>query len=236
MLIAWTIAVGVAWALLQGAVVWPDRWNPWAPLHPLEAPNALTPWKLARLRDDAATCAAALDATAQVSTAVPDRPLVRGCGWSDAVRVSALPAALEPPVVLTCPAAVSLAMWMHHVVQPVALAEFGRRAVAVRDFGSYACRDIGGRVGGGPAGGSHGKRSEHASANAIDIAGFTLEGGGRVDVVSDWPRGTGDPKGRFLRRLRDGACDTWSVVLSPDFDAAHRDHLHLDLGANRACR
>ncbi len=234
-LVAWALGALLVWALASGIVVWPDRWNPWAPLRPLEAPNVLTRWKLARLEGDPAACIVALGATALAWTTTPDRALVRGCGWSGAVRVSAFPAALDPPVVLTCMAAVSLAMWEHHIVQPIALAELGRRVVAVRDFGSYACRDIGGRVDGG-ADGSPGRRSEHAHANAIDIAGFALEGGGRVDVLGDWPRGVDDAKGRFLRRLRDGACDTWSVVLSPDFNEAHRDHLHLDLGPSRGCR
>ena len=52
---------------------------------------------------------------------LPDRPLVSGCGWRGAVRVSALPARIGMPLVLTCPAAVSLAMWERHTVQPAAV-------------------------------------------------------------------------------------------------------------------
>ena len=40
----------------------------------------------------------------------------------------------------------------------------------------------------------------------------------------------------FLREIRDGACDLFRVVLGPDYNAAHRDHFHLDMGAFRACR
>ncbi|MFN3798647.1 MAG: extensin family protein, partial [Sphingobium yanoikuyae] len=45
----------------------------------------------------------------------------------------------------------------------------------------------------------------------------------------------------FLRDVRDGACGLFSTVLSPDYNAAHRDHFHLDQaerGATgwRACR
>lgn len=232
---AWALLALLAWSLASGVIAWPDRWNPWAPLWPLEAPNALTRWKLERLQDDREACATALRATAAAWTAVPDRATVRGCGWTDAVRVWSLPASLDPPVVLTCPAAVSLAMWQHHVVQPQAIAAFGQRVVAVHDFGSFACRDIGGRVDEGSSAASPGRRSEHARANAIDIAGFTLAGGDRIDVRTDWPRAD-DARGRFLRGLRDGACSLWSVVLTPDFNAAHLDHLHLDLGASRACR
>ena len=52
----------------------------------------------------------------------------------------------------------------------------------------------------------------------------------------------GDPaERRFLRRVRDGACGLFATVLSPDYNAAHRDHLHLDqadrgMGGWRSCR
>ena len=44
-----------------------------------------------------------------------------------------------------------------------------------------------------------------------------------------------------LREVRDGACDLFATTLSPDYNAAHRDHLHLDQAARgargwRACR
>jgi hypothetical protein len=42
--------------------------------------------------------------------------------------------------------------------------------------------------------------------------------------------------GRFLRRARDGACPWFRAVLSPDYNAAHADHLHLDMGRFSACR
>ena len=32
----------------------------------------------------------------------------------------------------------------------------------------------------------------------------------------------------FLREVRTGACDLFATVLSPDYNAAHRDHLHFD--------
>jgi len=64
-------------------------------------------------------------------------------------------------------------------------------------------------------------------------------GGGRLSVAGDWP--DPGPKGRFLREVRDGACRLFSTVLSPDYNEAHRDHLHLDQAARgawgwRACR
>jgi hypothetical protein len=36
--------------------------------------------------------------------------------------------------------------------------------------------------------------------------------------------------------VRDGACGTWETVLGPEYNAAHRDHFHLDRGPYRICR
>ncbi|WP_375292508.1 extensin family protein, partial [Sphingomonas melonis] len=81
--------------------------------------------------------------------------------------------------------------------------------------------------------------SEHATADAVDIAGFRLADGRRITVVGDWT-GSGD-KAAFLREVRDGACRLFATTLSPDYNAAHRDHLHLDQADRgamgwRACR
>jgi hypothetical protein len=236
----WGWAVLAAWALpaLIGAAFWngwlvlPDRWNPWAPLWPQEAPNALTGYKLRRLAADPLACSAALRATTIDFTPVPDRALAAGCGWTDAVRVDALPARLGAPVVVSCPAALSLALWERHRVQPAALAAFGQRVVALDHFGSFSCRAIGGRR---SAEGSE-RRSEHATANALDIAGFVLADGTTISVAGDWPRGPSDRRGRFLRTVHDGACGLWNVVLGPEYNAAHRDHFHFDRGRSRACR
>ena len=62
--------------------------------------------------------------------------------------------------------------------------------------------------------------------------------------ASAWPAGaasacfaTGTATGAdaaFLREVRDGACDLFATVLSPDYNAAHADHLHLDQAARGA--
>lgn len=61
-----------------------------------------------------------------------------------------------------------------------------------------------------------------------------LEDGRRVSLTADWggQGPAGEPGARFLRRIRDGACRVFSTVLTPDYNAAHADHLHLD-GAPR---
>lgn len=117
---------------------------------------------------------------------------------------------------MACPVAAALAMWEWNVVQPAALRRLGSRVVTIEQFGTYNCRDIAGSA----------VLSEHAHARAIDIAGFVLASGKRITVARDWQGG--DAESLFLRDVRDGACRLFSTTLSPDYNAAHHDHLHLD--------
>jgi hypothetical protein len=127
---------------------------------------------------------------------------------------------------MTCPQALAYAFWTAHDVRPAARAELGSTVVRVDHYGTYACRNVYGRA--------TGMRSEHATANALDVAGFRLSDGRRISVARDF-RDAG-PEGRFLRRARDGACRWFRAVLGPDYNAAHRDHFHLDRGRYAACR
>lgn len=96
----------------------------------------------------------------------------------------------------------------------------------LKHYGSFACRNIYGRA--------SGRRSQHATANALDIAGLRLADGRRISVARDWK---GDPQAqRFLRLVRDGACRSFNTTLGPDYNAAHRDHFHVDMGGFRVCR
>ncbi|RYF37384.1 MAG: extensin, partial [Comamonadaceae bacterium] len=58
--------------------------------------------------------------------------------------------------------------------------------------------------------------------------------GRRIGVLRDWSRP--GPEADFLRKVHAGACRFFDGVLGPEYNAAHRDHLHLDGGAWRACR
>ena len=102
---------------------------------------------------------------------------------------------------------------------------YGSAVARIEHFGSYACRDIAGR---------QGRRSRHATADAFDFAGVVLANGHRVRIAADWDGEAVDAA--FLHEIRDGACDSFSTVLSPDYNAAHRDHLHLDRGGFGLCR
>lgn len=130
---------------------------------------------------------------------------------------------------MACPVAAGLALWEWHVVQPAARRIFGQRVDVVDQLGVWNCRRIAGST----------SMSQHSTADAIDIAGFRLADGTKITVLDDWNEG--GKKAAFLREVRDGTCDLFSVVLSPDYNAAHADHLHIDQtdrGAfgRRSCR
>ena len=67
-----------------------------------------------------------------------------------------------------------------------------------------------------------------------DLQDLVLADGRRIRIVHDWSEGSDES--RFLHDVRDGACSFFDGVLSPDYNAAHRDHLHLDRGSYRMCR
>ncbi|WP_066331389.1 extensin-like domain-containing protein [Azohydromonas lata] len=211
----------------QGRGGIPERWLPWAPLRIADKPNLLTPFKLSRLGRDAALCRAVLDEAPQLqATPVPDREVGQGCRLTDAVRVTRTAFALETPFLLSCRGAVALALWETHVVQPAAQELLGAPVARMQHLGSLACRDVAGRAG---------RRSRHAQADALDVAGFTLADGRRVSVLRDW-RDAKSPAGSFLREVHRGGCRSFNGVLGPDYNAAHADHLHLEMGGGRFCR
>jgi hypothetical protein len=175
-----------------------------------------------------------------VFTPVADQVTGPECGFHNAVRIERTSAATRQPFTLTCRAAVSLALWEYHVVQPEALRRFNQPIARLEHFGSYSCRNVYGRA--------VGTRSRHATAEAFDVAGFVLADGRRIRVINQW-RGSVDPINKpaardrnsmqdaaFLHAVRDGACQYFDTVLSPDYNAAHHDHLHLDRGPYSVCR
>ena len=225
------LAVGFAlWAVARGR----PQDLPWTALDLAEPVGLFTGRKLTALAEDFPKCRALLEQAGVRYTALPR--VARGqCGYIDGVRLrdaGALRLSFRPPVLgVSCPVAAALAMWEWNVLQPAARTHLNSRVTGLIHFGSYSCRRMYGR--------SSGDFSEHATADAIDVAGFRLADGREVRVVADWQ---GDAaEAAFLRAVRDGACDLFATVLSPDYNAAHRDHLHLDQaerGATgwRACR
>lgn len=206
---------------------------PWTDLDLRQPVGLFTGRKLAGLTDDFAACRKTLDKAGVRYTALAPLSEQGGhCGYEDAVRFRAggpRRIGLAPSDLgMSCPVAAALAVWEWDVVQPAAQRHFGQKVAEIEHFGSYNCRRMYNREGA--------SWSEHATADAVDIAAFRLADGTRITLVGDWE--TKGSKARFLRDVRDGACGVYSTVLSPDYNAAHRDHFHLDQAKRmwRACR
>ncbi|AKJ28194.1 extensin family protein [Caldimonas brevitalea] len=225
LLLGMLVAAG-AYALREGHVVVPAHWRPWAAVTLTEPPGPFTRFKLARLERDPALCRSVLATTPLVWRPLPDTPRRGDCGWRNAVQISATESMVKPPFPLSCRAAVALALWEHHVLQPAAQRHFGMPVRRIEHLGSYACRNVYGR--------DTGPRSQHASADALDIAGFVLQDGRRLRVLRHWDEA--GPAGRLLREVHQGACRYFDGALGPEYNQAHRDHLHLDRGGPHVCR
>lgn len=193
------------------------------PLDLNEKPGLLTQWRIRLLAAQPEVCFRTLARSDVAASLAPARPEANGCGYDDGVTLTR--GALAATPVLRCSAAAAYAAWERHVVRPAAERLLGARVTEIRTFGTFACRDIAGRPG---------RRSQHATANAVDVSGFALSDGRVVTVLGQWEDG-GAP-GKFLREVRDGACGLFSGVLSPDWNAAHRDHFHFDMGRLDICR
>lgn len=127
---------------------------------------------------------------------------------------------------LTCRLAVALSVWRRQSVEPAAREILGAEVAQIDHMGVYACRSVNSRPGARP--------SAHARAAAIDFSGVRLTDGRRITVSGDW-NGSG-AEARFLRRIRDDACQVFGTTLSPDYNAQHHDHLHLEAEDGRLCR
>ena len=231
------LLAGLALAWHQGWLRPPRHYDPFALLHAGDPPTFVTGIKLRRL-DQPAYCHAAL-ATTQLDLApVADHNGSEGCRLTDTVRIAASGSEtglrFSASFLASCPLAVAWAMFERHALQPLAQQHFGERVTQLHHLGSYACRNVRGGT----------RRSEHARANAFDIAAVTLAGGRRISLREDWrARDTErresaqqDAAAAFLRDLRDGACRFFRTVLGPDYNAAHADHLHVDMGGFNICR
>jgi hypothetical protein len=190
--------------------------DPWAPLDLNDPPGWATGRKLAALRDDPEGCRAVLARSGVAFTALD--PAGEGaCARRDRVVLPTLPLSpANPPT--TCALGAGLALWLREGVQPAARELVGSRVTGIEHFGTFSCRRLYGR--------GDGRWSEHASGNAIDVAAFVLADGRRIRVADGWSGK--DAAGAFLHRARNKACEVFGTVLSPDYNAAHRDHFHLD--------
>jgi predicted small lipoprotein YifL len=179
-----------------------------------------------------AQCEAELAAARVTFSPTPDRVNSATCSLTAAGVLGAdmgTVARMTPgDVTMTCALAAAVSVWRRQSVEPAAREILGSDVVAIEHMGVYACRGV--RTDAGETA----RVSAHARAAALDFSGVRLRDGRRITVAGDW---AGDSaEARFLRRIRDDGCRVFGTVLSPDYNAAHRDHLHLEAESGRLCR
>lgn len=236
----------------------PPEHLPWTPLDLSRPVGAATATKvegldlgLRALPDEVAatteTCIATLEAAGVEVERAEDVDDGGFCVVQGAVRLTGgdvTPIAGNPP--MRCALAARYVIWDRQTLRPAAQSLLGS-SVSYVDGGTYSCRRIYGST--DPTS----RPSEHAQANALDIPTVVLADGRRISVLGDWgpidpgsraaqaardttpslpaapaPSGSQSAESRFLYRLRAGACQVFGTVLSPEYNEAHRDHLHLD--------
>lgn len=150
------------------------------------------------------------------------------CGWDVARLVYGSGDAVLAPgeANMQCPLSVATFLWLREV-DALAQDRFKQPLAKIHHMGSYSCRK--------QRGNGSDRWSEHAFANAWDIAGFELADGRLITVLSGWNSDDRQER-KFLRDARQEACRVFNTTLSPDYNAAHRDHFHVDMGPYSTCR
>lgn len=202
----------------------PAQHNPWKPLNLKDPIGLATYAKFTDLKYEPETCYQALSNAEVDFTPLEDTETGPGCGYRNAVNLERTLTPYSAPVRMSCPLTAALYVWERQAARPLAEELLGSELAQINTYGTYACRNIAGTR----------RRSQHATANAIDISGFELADGRRISVINDWGKDT--PEGEFLERVHAEACHLFSVTLGPDYNAAHRDHFHLDFGSGNLCR
>lgn len=144
------------------------------------------------------------------------------CRITTPVRVTAATVPWNQPATADCELILAFDRFEREAMRPLARAYFGEDIRMIFHLGAYSCRPT-----------RSGHESEHAHGAALDFAGLELADGRRILVKDSWRRR--DKSSEFLHALATRACAYFNEVLSPDSDADHYDHLHLDLGPYKLC-
>lgn len=187
------------------------------------APPASNPRPV--LTDSVAVCLADLDQRHVVYDRSKDFSTPQGCGIQGAIRIRKDATEWKRSVLMACSLEQALDDFEIQVLMPAAQKYFHQNVRSILNVGAYNCR---------AERSEHSSRlSQHALGKAIDITGFQLEDGTVISVLRDW-RGKGD-KSDFLHEVAQGACGVFNVVLTPNSNALHRDHIHADIGPYKLC-
>ncbi len=194
-------------------------------------PPPVTFWEPKEIKDAQLVCQVlmkGIDATVK-----PIKPIRRGaCGTPAPLKLRAVgehksehKIKINPAATLNCQYTARFAKWANEKLQPLAMKHLNSPVAMVHNVASYSCRHR--------YNDKKRKLSEHALANALDIAGFTLKNGTIVSVLKHWDE-DGD-LGAFLKAVHASACDSFVVVLGPEANEAHKNHFHFDIGRYKVC-
>jgi len=191
---------------------------------PISAPRPVA------MSHGAQMCLAGLGETGSRFAPLEDKYYGGGCSAVNAVQLSAVQGDRATLAVsnigpVTCDTAQTFAGWARFGVDRAAQQILGSPLARIETMGSYSCRNVAGTN----------RRSAHSRAAAIDVSAFVLEDGRRISVVSNWSGGTAKER-EFLRIVHQSACKRFGTVLGPEYNAAHRDHFHLEQGSGSFCR
>lgn len=217
------VTIGWFWANQD---VFAPNTLPWKPVVLDAPPRWLAHWQLYRLGKDAGLCRAALKTATQLRvTPLDDRRIKDECVFQNVVRADESPVRFSPRVTATCGVTAAL-YWYQRQLAQAAQTHMHSRLVGITQLGTYACRNVNNL--------KEGRLSQHATANAIDLAAFHFSDGRNASVLRDYGKPT--PQGRFLDAAHEQACELFNVVLGPRYNRLHADHFHLDMGGFLMCR
>lgn len=204
----------------------PTRHLPWKPPDLTQPPGAATGLQVQGLASNLDQCLASLREAGVEAEPVERMDDGDFCVVENAVRLKSGVTPLSPnDLVMSCPLAAAYVIWDRQVLQPNARQTMGSEVRRLVSYGTYSCRRMYGDDAQRP--------SEHARANALDIGEIEMADGRRISVKDGWV--SGGPESVFLRQLRMGGCQVFGTVLGPDYNQAHHDHLHFDMGQWNFC-
>lgn len=137
--------------------------------------------------------------------------------------------AITPPGTFTCGLIEALHGWIASSVVPAAKQHLNKQVVGIHNASAYVCRRRNGLA--------SGKLSEHAKANALDIATLDFDDSSSINIKGDWSGIRqlvgASAKGNFLKQIRRESCIHFTTVLGPGSDRYHGDHFHVDVARRK---
>lgn len=194
------------------------------PTRPMGAPPVTLNLPTSR---DTQACFADLSREEVRFSPLPDRDYGGGCQVIGAVQLLDIGVPVSGIKAMRCGLAEEFIGWTRNAVAPAAYQVLGSKLVRVETMGTYACRNT--------VGTATARLSGHALANAVDVSAFILADGRRISVQGDWRADDADTQ-RFWKLIHASACKRFGTVLSPDYNAVHHDHLHLEDDHKSFCR